>query len=98
MAAVSISVYTLSEEVKHSHGKHFARYGEKFGREDLKMDVYLLPLSEFSDALKCNRGALPDFTANDLYHYAINSPSNYTGRDLQAAKLWIFIIILCEDG
>lgn len=52
MAAVSISVYTLSEEVKHSHGKHFARYVEKCGREDLKMDVYLLPLSEFSDALK----------------------------------------------
>lgn len=86
MAAVSISVYTLSEEVKHFHGKHFARYVEKLGREDLKMDVYLLPLSEFSDALKRNRDTLPDFTANDLYHYAINSPSNYTGRDLKAYK------------
>lgn len=50
------------------------------------MDVNLLPLRVFTDAVKCNPGTLPEFTPNNLYHYVINNPSNYTGRDPKPFK------------
>lgn len=57
----------------------------------LKMDVYLVPPSVFTD-VKCNPGTLPDSMPHEhatrvtLYHYVNNNTSNYTGRNLKPYK------------
>lgn len=72
MATISkqTSLYSLSEEEKHFHGKHHARYVEKLGNGGLKMDVQLLYPSVFTDVLK--PGTLSDFMLQDLsLHYHV---------------------------
>lgn len=68
MATISkqTSLYSLSEEEKHFHGKHRARYVEKLGNGGLKMDVQLL----YPSVLK--PGTLSDFMLQDLsLHYHV---------------------------
>lgn len=57
-----------------------------WAKEELRMDVYLLPLSVFTHVVKCNPGPLPNFTPHDFHHFVINNPSNYTGWDLKPYK------------
>lgn len=49
-------------------------------------DIYLLSPGLFTGAVKCSPDALPDFTTQNLYHYVLNNPSNYTQRDLKAYR------------
>lgn len=66
---------------------------EKSGMGGLKMDVNLLPLRVFTDAVKCNLGALSDLTPHYLYYYAINNPRVVLDEIRRPTKIWMLIQI-----
>lgn len=71
---------------------HRACYVEKSGMGGLKMDVNLLPLRVFTDALS-------DLTPHYLYYYVINNPRVVLDEIRRPTKVWMLIQIFAgQDG
>lgn len=65
----------------------------------LKMDVYLVPPSVFTD-VKCNPGTLPDSMPHELHCIIMltTTPQITLGEISSRTKVWILISSLFQDG